>query len=248
MRAFLSLLCLVVLLNLAQPAQAQLRDTASQPAPAALYDDGAAGSNLLSTLFSDDHFRMSHAYEMSMSSFGGNTASLGMYTNSMMWQFNQQWAARVDVSLAHSPFGGDSAFGNNQDARVFLRNAEVAYRPSENMEFRFQMRQSPYGSYMSPYNNPYGSAYGYRNGMGAMPRTNTSDCSGVTNASRRYQLWVQTTLAQAAGVDLVDAYELEHCSHQKRRTERAARHNGLGVCCLGIQPGGAPRKRPGYQL
>lgn len=174
MRAFLPLLCLVVLLSLAHPAQAQLRETASQPAPAALYDDGATAGSLLNTLFSDDHFRMSHAYEMSMSSFGGNTASLGMYTNSMMWQFNEQWAARVDVSLAHSPFGGNSAFNTNQDARIFLRNAEVAYRPSENMEFRFQMRQSPYGSYMSPYGSRYGGAYGYR-GAGSMHHTSTSD-------------------------------------------------------------------------
>ncbi|MFO8233645.1 MAG: hypothetical protein R6U20_13430 [Longimonas sp.] len=159
------------MLSVMQPAQAQLRDTSNAPAPAALYDESSTAGNLLNTLFSDDHFRMSHAYEMSMSSFGGNTSSLGMYTNSMMWQFNEQWAARVDVSLSHSPFGGNSAFNNDQDARVFLRNAEVAYRPSENMEFRFQMRQSPHGPYMSP----YGNSYGHRAGMGMMPRTSSNN-------------------------------------------------------------------------
>lgn len=179
MRVFFSLLCLVLMLSVMQPAQAQLRDTDNSPAPTALYDEGSTAGSLLNTMFSDDHFRMSHAYEMSMSSFGGNTSSLGMYTNSMMWQFNEQWAARVDVSLAHSPFGGSNSFANEQDARVFLRNAEVAYRPSENMEFRFQMRQSPYGSYMSPYGSPYGSAYGspygHRAGMSMMPRTSTDE-------------------------------------------------------------------------
>lgn len=174
MRASFSLLCLVVVLSLMQPAHAQLRDTDTRPAPAAIYDDGTTAGSLLGTLFSDENFRMSHAYEMSMSSFGGNSSSLGMYTNSMMWQFNEKWAARVDVSLAHSPFGGSNAFSNQQDARVFLRNAEVAYRPSENMQFRFQMRQSPYGSYMSPYAGPY-SGYGYRGHVGTMPRTSTSD-------------------------------------------------------------------------
>ena len=149
MRAFLSLLCLVFMLSVVQPAEAQMRSTDNAPAATELYDSAAATSDLLSTLFSDDHFRMGHSYEMSMSSFGGDTHSMGMYTNSMMWQFNEQWAARVDVSLAHSPFGG-GAF-DNQDPQLFLRNAEVAYRPSENMELRFQMRQSPHGSYMSPY-------------------------------------------------------------------------------------------------
>ena len=174
MRVFFSLLCLVIMLSVMQPAQAQLRETDSRPAPAALYDDGSTAGSLLNTLFSDEHFRMSHAYEMSMSRFGGNSASLGMYTNSMMWQFNEQWAARVDVSLSHSPFGGSNAFANEQDARVFLRNAEVAYRPSENMEFRFQMRQSPYGSYMSPYGAAY-SPYGHRSHVGMRAHTGTSN-------------------------------------------------------------------------
>jgi hypothetical protein len=70
-----------------------------------------------------------------------------MYTNSMMWQFNSDWAARVDVGVAHSLSG--SAMGQ-QNGRVFLRNAEVAYRPSENMQFRLQIQQSPYGRFAQP--------------------------------------------------------------------------------------------------
>jgi len=147
MRVTISLFCLAAVLFLTAPAQAQLRDN---PAPSTtrtqLYDSGA---NVFDKLFSDEHFKMGHTYEMSMSSFGGQTASMGMYTNSMMWQFNSDWAARVDVSVAH-PFSQSSAFGQ-QETRVFLRNAEVAYRPSENMEFRFQIQQSPYGRYARPY-------------------------------------------------------------------------------------------------
>jgi hypothetical protein len=148
MRTTISLLCLVTVLSLTAPAQAQLRDDpATSSVRTQLYD---TGSNVVSKLFSDEHFRMSHSYQMSMSSFGGETASMGMYTNTMLWQFNSDWAARVDVSLAQ-PFSGASAFGQEQSPRVFLRNAELAYRPSENMEFRFQVQQSPYGRYMSPY-------------------------------------------------------------------------------------------------
>ncbi len=150
MRATLSLLCLVFMLSMAQPAEAQLRENVHERrAPTQLYASDA-GVDLFNKLFSADHFRMSHSYEMSFSSFGNNSNSLGMYTNTMMWQFNEQLAARVDVSLAHSPFGGNG-FSQDQNARVFLRNAEVAYRPTENMQIRFQMRQSPYGRYMGPY-------------------------------------------------------------------------------------------------
>jgi len=76
-----------------------------------------------------------------------------MYTNSMQWQFSSKLAARVDVAASYSPLGsqsGMSVTGSN-DSRVFVKNAELAYRPKENMEFHFSFRQSPYGSYMSPY-------------------------------------------------------------------------------------------------
>ena len=153
MRVTVSLLCLVAVLCLAQPAEAQLRETAlTGPSPTQLYD---TGSSFFSKLFDAEHFRMSHTYEMSMSSFGNRSASMGMYTNTMMWQFNSAWAARVDVGVMQ-PFSGDM-YGD-QSPRVMLRNAEVAYRPSENTEIRFQFQQSPYGSYASPYGayRPYG--------------------------------------------------------------------------------------------
>lgn len=151
MRTFLSLLCLVVLLSLIDPAQAQLRDDAHvREAPTQLYAQDS-GVNVFDKLFSDEYFRMGHSYEMSFNSFGGNTSSLGMYTNSMMWQFSQQLAARVDVSVAHSPFGGSAMGFQDQNPRVFLRNAEVAYRPADNVQIHFQVQQSPYGSYVGPH-------------------------------------------------------------------------------------------------
>jgi hypothetical protein len=156
MRTTFSLLCLVLMLSLTAPAEAQLRKTAQQnrAVQTQLYDTGSAAANALQSLFGAEHFRMSHSYGASFSSFGGQTASMGMYTNSMMWQFNSEWAARMDVSVAH-PFTQGSGFGN-QEARVFIRNAEVAYKPSENFQVRMQFQQSPYGRYASPYGT-YGS-------------------------------------------------------------------------------------------
>jgi len=153
MRLLFSSVCLILVLSLASPANAQLRtDELNGSVPTQLYD---TSRDVLGKIFDDDHFRMSHTYEASFSSFGGEAASMGMYTNSMMWQFNSDWAARLDVSVAQ-PFSQTAGFGQ-QETRVFVRNAEVAYRPSENMEVRFQFRQSPYGRYASPYGyNPYG--------------------------------------------------------------------------------------------
>ncbi|MFB6230426.1 MAG: hypothetical protein ABEL04_04645 [Salinibacter sp.] len=150
MRTILPLLCLVFVLSATAPAHAQLREEVQRDASVVtkLYDTGSAATNALGNLFGAEHFRMGHSYQMSFSSFGGQTASMGMYTTSMMWQFNSKWAARADVSVAHPLTNG--TFGN-RETRVFLRNAEVAYRPSENVQVRLQVRQSPYGRYASPY-------------------------------------------------------------------------------------------------
>jgi hypothetical protein len=162
MRKTLSVLCLILMLGLTMPAQAQLRqDVHTQAAPARLYDQGGATFSL-NKYFSPEHFRMSHTVEMSSGSFG----SLGMYTNSMMWQFSQKLAARVDLSVGYSPSG--NAFGNNDrlnqgdNTRFFLRNAELAFRPNEKSLLHLSVRQSPYGAYASPYGYGYGyQPYGY---------------------------------------------------------------------------------------
>ena len=159
MRTVLPIFCLVLTLSLATPAEAQFRETAQQnrSVQTQLYDSGSAAANALQSLFGAEHFRMSHSYQASFSSVGGNAASMGMYTNSMMWQFNSDWAARMDVAVSH-PFTQGGAFGNNQEAQVFIRNAEVAYKPSDNLQVRMQFQQSPYGRYM----RPYGTFGGYQ--------------------------------------------------------------------------------------
>ena len=153
--SFLSLL-LIALLAFAAPAQAQLR-SANSPAEASvrLYEQGNAGFSL-NKYFSPEHFAMSHSFELS--SFGGN--SMSMYTNSMQWQFSSKLAARLDVAAAYSPLGSQSGMSvtGQSDSRVFVKNAELAYRPKENVQLHLSFRQSPYGSYMSPYG--YGG-YGY---------------------------------------------------------------------------------------
>ena len=153
MRTAFLLLCLVLTLSLTSPAEAQFRETAqrNQSVQTQLYDSGSAASNAFQALFGAEHFRMGHSYEASFSSFGGQSASMGMYTNSMMWQFNSDWAARMDVSVSHPFTQGDNGAFGSQQTRVFLRNAEVAYKPSDQFQVRFQVRQSPYGRYASPY-------------------------------------------------------------------------------------------------
>ena len=120
----------------------------------------------LNKFFDPAHFRMAQSVEFSSSSFGGHTSSLGMFTNSMMWQFSDKLAARVDLSVAYSPNAGtlsNSAVGGgmNGDTQVFVQNAEVAYRPNDKVQLHLSFHQSPYGRFGSPYGYYGRSPYGH---------------------------------------------------------------------------------------
>ncbi len=173
MRAISSVLFLAVMLWLAAPAHAQLRAALPQgDAPVAVYESPTGFS--LGSLLNPEHFKISNAYEMSFSSFGGQSLGLGVLTTSLRYQPTDRLAARVDVGVAHSPFGSDAVqqslgFSQETPAKVYLRNAQIAYRPTENSLIQFQVQQSPFGGYASPYGygySPYGGTQ-VRAGFGA---------------------------------------------------------------------------------
>lgn len=109
-------------------------------------------------------FRMAQSVEFASGSAGGQGFGYGAYTNTVFWQPSQRLAARVDVGVA-VPFGGmggtapslASNFGGRAgqglSPQVYLRNAEIAYRPSANAELRLSVQQVP-SALMGP-------AYGY---------------------------------------------------------------------------------------
>ena len=145
---------LVLVLGVASPALGQFRDgIPAGEAGVQVYDTGGSGFTL-NKLFSPQHFKMGHSFEMSVGSAYGGTSSLAMYTNSLMFTFSDRLAARADIAVAYSPFStgptGPGSLSNN-GARVFLRNAEISYKPKDNMLLQLSVRQSPYGRYMSPY-------------------------------------------------------------------------------------------------
>ena len=154
MRALVTSTVLVGVLLLATPADAQLRTASTNgTSPVQLYDGGSSGF-LMNTLFNPKYFRMGHSFEMSAFTGGGFSGSLAMYTNSLVWTFSEDLAARADVAIAYSPFsGGPNSPGSlsQSSPRVFLRNAEVSYSPLRNMNIHLSVRQSPYGYFYSPY-------------------------------------------------------------------------------------------------
>lgn len=109
--------------------------------------------------FDPSKFSMHHSFSMSYQTFGGQGMSLGMYTNSMMYQFSDKVNARADISLMYSPYNSFAAFGSRKNdlSSIYLSRAELNYRPWENVLVRLEYRRIPWGSsyYDSPFYNPW---------------------------------------------------------------------------------------------
>ena len=163
-RSTLRGVALAVLLAAAVPARAQrAADVPGRPAPVALSETPSALG--LGQLFNAETLAFSQSYEASYSGGAGGSLGLGVYTASLRWQPTDRLAGRVDVGVMHSPFGSSalqSGLGlEDGQPRVFLRNASLAYRPTENSLIHLSVSQSPYGAYASPYGvSRYGLAPG----------------------------------------------------------------------------------------
>ena len=177
MRQAALVVCLAGLM--AVPAQAQRRDGVPAPAPVVLSE--TPGSLSLGALFNAQTLDLSQSYEFSATSGAGGSLGLGIYTTTLRWQPSAKLAGRVDVGVAHSPFGSpgvQSALGFDADtpARVYLRNAEIAYRPTESSMIRLSVQQSPFGRCLAP---STGASYG------AYSRCGGASSYGLGIADRR---------------------------------------------------------------
>jgi hypothetical protein len=140
-------------------ADAQLKSQLEQEPPVSDAITRQAEPSLLFGWFDPSKFSMQHSLSMSYLTMGGQGMSLGMYTNSMMYQFSDKVNARADVSLMYSPYNSFSTFGSKRNdlSSIFLSRAELNYRPWENVLLRLEYRRVPWGSsyYDSPFYSPW---------------------------------------------------------------------------------------------
>ena len=105
--------------------------------------------------FDPNRFSMNQNISVGYVSGGGMGMSLASYTNSMNYQISDPLNVRMDVTLQGSPFGSSNANLQNNLSKLFISNAELNYRISNNMQLRFQYQQLPYSQWMM--NDPLGS-------------------------------------------------------------------------------------------
>ena len=153
--------CLLVvgsLLLLASVARCQFKSQVEQESrvPDGLVHQSAPG--FLLGWFNPEKFHMRHSFDLSFTTLGGQSLSLGTYTNSMSYDFDTNLNARADVSMSYSPFNTlPLVNGKKNDlSSVYLSRAELNYQPWENVNVQLQYRSFPLGSYyLSPFYNPW---------------------------------------------------------------------------------------------
>ncbi len=106
--------------------------------------------------FDPEKFTMRHTVDMTLTTFGGQSLSLGSYTNSMRYAFADNLNARADVSFSFSPYSSLPQLNKSDFSKVYLSRAEVNYKPWENTYISLSYRQMPYGNYYySPFSSPW---------------------------------------------------------------------------------------------
>jgi len=153
-------------------AMAQLREQAPSPlnytGPVTKTVKVTEDQKGLLDLFNIRNVKMQNSYEMTFSSFGGQFYNQNIFTNTMFMNFTPRLSGRLDISLAHSPFG-HGIITNGQKPRVFIRNAELNYKLGKNSSIHFQFSEMPFANPYGPFGGyGYGGYYGnpfYNNGF-----------------------------------------------------------------------------------
>jgi len=109
------------------------------------------GQGLLG-LFSPDRFHMSHSYGVTFFSGGGQSGSVGLYTNTMDFRLSDPLSLRINTGILHRPFGGPK---NAPDDAQLVHGAELIYKPTKNFQMNVGYSSTPfYGGYR-PYESPF---------------------------------------------------------------------------------------------
>ncbi len=156
----LLLLSSVVVLSVASTASlAQFRsDRSESDPPLNTASAMQGGDSFFSRLFDPTRFSMHQSFSSSFISGGGGSLGISMFTNTFSFHPSDDLFVSADVSAVYSPFSSfGSAYSNSLNG-IYLTNARLDWKLSDNAFMRVEYLGGPtagmYGAY-SPYYNPF---------------------------------------------------------------------------------------------
>ena len=114
------------------------------------------GDDFFSRLFDPARFNMHQTYTMSFSSGGGQSTSLGVFTNTFAYKASDDLFISADLSAVYSPYSTlGSAFQKSING-VYLSSARLDWKMGEHTSMRIEYNGMPYSNSLY---SPFG--YGY---------------------------------------------------------------------------------------
>lgn len=145
------LILLVLGFSLSGLAQYKNPGTESPKIIDGIVDQSASGGSIFGFLNSDN-FHMSHSYDLSYQTFGGQGLALGVYTNSMFFKLGSDVNFQTDISVVNSPYSTLGKDFQNSLNGIYLSRAALNYQPYKDLSISVEYSRLP-GGY-----NPY---YGF---------------------------------------------------------------------------------------
>ncbi len=142
----------------------QFKDSGNSPdIKSGIFNKGGVSESIFGFI-NPDNFSMHHTFNLSYSTFGvSNGLALGVYTNSMMYKFNDRLNLQTDISVVNSPYNTFGSDFSKQINGVYLSRAQLNFKATDNMNIMIEYDHNPFG-YYSPYYNGGYSPY-YRSGF-----------------------------------------------------------------------------------
>lgn len=106
-----------------------------------------------------NRFFMHQSYSLSYSSWGGGSASLGVYQNNMSYIFSEKLAMNARLGFVHNPLNLGSMTTQSNMIDNLIYGADLIYRPKDNTILSISFDKNPY-YYRSRF-YPYGYYYQY---------------------------------------------------------------------------------------
>jgi len=142
---------IILLLGISLTGFAQFKhtDAESPNIMNGIVDQSASSDGLFGGFFSSDNFHMSHSYDLSYQTFGGQGLALGVYTNSMFFKLGSDVNFQTDISVVNSPYSSLGKDFQNSLNGIYLSRAALNYQPYKDLSISVQYSRLP-GGY-----NPY---------------------------------------------------------------------------------------------
>jgi len=122
-------------------------DTKPVDMPTRLAFGQGVGSGFFGILGLDpSRLHISHSYQMSYFSGAGSNGTVGLYLNTMSYQFSNSFDMKLQWGIAHQPFGGNLGNAPQLLNRPFVSGAQLRYQPSDKFKIELNYQSLPYWS------------------------------------------------------------------------------------------------------